>query len=278
MTGVCGYEFHELFHNLWPLAPDEYQALESHILRTGEILDPVIIWKGTKFVVDGHNRLTIADKHGLPFKTKEIAFEDEQHVIAWMREHQTARRNLSADLRLYNMGQVHKYWSEKAAAEGQSHVEAAPTKKTAEAFDVSQSTVLRAVKHAEAVESLAPSVKQKYIEGAIQVSVPDVAKLAAETKPHQAQAVKLVEQGRAKSISHALKQISPDAAEPAKDNSPEAAKASAKKLKVTFEDVELQRSFDALKRMISFMPMKIYRAVRPQCDAILKEMLKHQET
>lgn len=273
MTTDSGYEYHELFHNLWPLAPDEYKALEEHILKTGVVLDPIILWKGTKYIVDGHSRMSIAEKHGLPFKTTELEFENEEHVLAWMREHQVSRRNLRPDVRLYNMGLVHKYWTDKGNAAGESHVVAAPTKKTAVAFGVSEKTVQNAVKHAANVDSLSSNVKTKYLEGELSGTVDEVAKLASLPKPKQAQAAKLVASGQASTLSKAINQVSP----PEPPKKPVSAKTVASKVKVSFSDLEIQRTFDAWKKMMAAMPQKIYRNVETHCAAIYKELVKYQE-
>ena len=52
------------FKKLIPeLSSDEYAQLESNCIADG-IRDKVIIWDS--FIVDGHNRYNIAEKHGFP--------------------------------------------------------------------------------------------------------------------------------------------------------------------------------------------------------------------
>jgi len=80
------------FKKLIPeLSSDEYAQLESNCIADG-IRDKVIIWDS--FIVDGHNRYNIAEKHGLHFETEEIAFDNEEDVKVWIINLQLGRRNL----------------------------------------------------------------------------------------------------------------------------------------------------------------------------------------
>ena len=76
-----------------PLRESEYTQLEQNILSEG-IREPILIWNGT--IIDGHNRYSIAKKHGLNFAVKEMQFDNKDAVIGWMIYNQFGRRNLSA--------------------------------------------------------------------------------------------------------------------------------------------------------------------------------------
>ena len=77
-----------------PLSDDERRQLEKNILQDG-IRDPLVVWQGHGIIVDGHNRHSIATKHGLPFKTREIAFVDRDAVKLWIVQNQFGRRNVN---------------------------------------------------------------------------------------------------------------------------------------------------------------------------------------
>ncbi|MBQ3434733.1 MAG: hypothetical protein IJG24_06795, partial [Selenomonadaceae bacterium] len=77
-----------------PLSDDERRQLEKNILQDG-IRDPLVVWQGHGIIVDGHNRHSIATKHGLPFKTREIAFADRDAVKLWIVQNQFGRRNVN---------------------------------------------------------------------------------------------------------------------------------------------------------------------------------------
>ena len=76
-----------------PLAADELRQLEENILRDG-CRDPLVVWNG--ILIDGHNRHEICTRHGLPFETKEMVFDDRSHAEEWIIRNQFGRRNLPA--------------------------------------------------------------------------------------------------------------------------------------------------------------------------------------
>ena len=75
-----------------PLRESEYTQLEQNILSEG-IREPILTWNGT--IIDGHNRYSIAKKHGLNFAVKEMQFDNKDAAIGWMIYNQFGRRNLS---------------------------------------------------------------------------------------------------------------------------------------------------------------------------------------
>ena len=74
-----------------PLAADELRQLEDNILRDG-CRDPLVLWKG--ILIDGHNRHEICTRHGLPFETVEMVFDDREAAELWMIGNQMGRRNI----------------------------------------------------------------------------------------------------------------------------------------------------------------------------------------
>lgn len=75
-----------------PLTADEYSQLEANCISDG-IRDAILTWNG--FIIDGHNRYEISQKHNLKFNTEEKYFENENDVKEWMILNQFGRRNLS---------------------------------------------------------------------------------------------------------------------------------------------------------------------------------------
>lgn len=75
-----------------PLSVEEFNQLEANCLADG-IRDAIITWNG--FIIDGHNRYEIAQKHGLKFNAESKEFESENDVKEWMINNQFGRRNLS---------------------------------------------------------------------------------------------------------------------------------------------------------------------------------------
>lgn len=75
-----------------PLTPDEFSLLEENVLKDG-ISNPLVLW-GT-YLIDGHNRYKIAQKHGLEYKTVQMDFNDENAAKIWIIKNQFGRRNIS---------------------------------------------------------------------------------------------------------------------------------------------------------------------------------------
>lgn len=83
------FEFQSLIP---PLSDDEFKLLEKSVLTEG-VRDPIITWDGV--IIDGHNRYTICQKHGIRFKTASREFSSRDAAKIWIIENQFGRRNLS---------------------------------------------------------------------------------------------------------------------------------------------------------------------------------------
>lgn len=76
-----------------PLTPEEYAALERSLLAEG-CRDALVLWG--EVLVDGHNRYSICQKHGLPFQTRQSTlFRSMDDVHLWMIEQHLGRRSVS---------------------------------------------------------------------------------------------------------------------------------------------------------------------------------------
>jgi N6-adenosine-specific RNA methylase IME4/transcriptional regulator with XRE-family HTH domain len=92
-VGKKGWSMDTRFkHIIPPLSADEYNQLEQNILRDG-IREPLVMWGDT--LIDGHNRLSIAQKHGIDYKTVSMCFPDDDAAKKWIIINQFGRRNLS---------------------------------------------------------------------------------------------------------------------------------------------------------------------------------------
>ena len=75
---------------------EERRRLEENILSDGLVREPLVLWAGTKILVDGHNRWDIIQRHpDIPYTTIEHEFDNEWDVIAWICRNQLGRRNIS---------------------------------------------------------------------------------------------------------------------------------------------------------------------------------------
>jgi len=102
----------EEFKNLIPaLSAEEYAQLEANILEEG-IREPIITWNG--FIIDGHNRFSIAQRFDVEYRTTSKHFANEESVKEWMILNQFGRRNLSNYQRSVLALELEEVFSKKA--------------------------------------------------------------------------------------------------------------------------------------------------------------------
>ena len=105
-------EIKEELMNLIPaLSVEEYAQLEANILEEG-IREPIITWNG--YIIDGHNRFSIAQRFDLEYKTTSKYFSSEESVKEWMILNQFGRRNLSNYQRSVLALELEEVFSKKA--------------------------------------------------------------------------------------------------------------------------------------------------------------------
>ncbi len=83
----------EIKLTILPLSASEYHLLEQQIISDGEIREPLTIWQETNTLLDGHNRLEIATKHGIEYLTRYLSFDNRDAAITWVINNQLGRRN-----------------------------------------------------------------------------------------------------------------------------------------------------------------------------------------
>lgn len=82
----------ELRDLLPPLTKEELETLEQNLLKDG-CTSPIFTWNG--YIVDGHNRYGICEKHNIEFEEIKLAYESKDDIIQWVIENQLGRRNLT---------------------------------------------------------------------------------------------------------------------------------------------------------------------------------------
>jgi hypothetical protein len=103
----------ERFKDACPsLSEDEFERLESLIVKDGVIFNPILIWNDV--IVDGHNRYNIAKKHKIEFTTNEISFESDEEAIFWIKENAISQRNLNDYQRSVLVLELEDYYKGKA--------------------------------------------------------------------------------------------------------------------------------------------------------------------
>lgn len=159
------------------LLPEEFSQLETNCIQHG-IQDSIKVWNN--YVIDGHNRYEIAQKHKLKFEIEELHFENELKVREWMILNQFGRRNLSNYQRSILALQLEDVFKEKAKEKqiegGKNKVvqisEQAPMERKAitqiaKVAQVSHDTIAK-VKHIE--QKASPEVKAKLNTGEVSIN------------------------------------------------------------------------------------------------------------
>lgn len=106
----------ELRDLLPPLSGDEKRQLEDNLLKIGYVGAPIYIWNG--YIVDGHNRYEICQKHHITYPTEELNLGDsatKTDVMEWMINTQLGRRNLIPAQRLIVLDKFKKRVQAEAA-------------------------------------------------------------------------------------------------------------------------------------------------------------------
>jgi len=91
--GNGGINLNDEFKAFLPPLSDEQQAgLERDILKRG-CLSPLILWNDT--LLDGYHRYDICRRHGIPFNSLALDFDDKTDALFWLFSHHRDRRNMS---------------------------------------------------------------------------------------------------------------------------------------------------------------------------------------
>ena len=90
-----------------PLTDDEFKQLRENIINDGEVYEPICVWNGT--IVDGHNRWKVIQEFpDIPFRIKEMLFDDKWAAFDWMYAKQLGRRNLTDEQRTLLIGKMYE--------------------------------------------------------------------------------------------------------------------------------------------------------------------------
>jgi N6-adenosine-specific RNA methylase IME4 len=157
-----------------PLTNEEFKQLEDNCISEG-IRDSIITWNG--YIIDGHNRYEIAQKHKLAFNVDEKEFESENAVSEWMILNQFGRRNLSNYQRSVLALQLESVFREKAKEKQKESGGAVPQisaeppietrKELAKVANVSHDTIAKV----KVIEAKAPEeVKAKLSTGEVSIN------------------------------------------------------------------------------------------------------------
>lgn len=144
-----------------PLAPEELENLHNSLSADG-CLCPLIVWRETGILIDGHNRHAFLTKHGKDIPLKDVSFYDRKEAMTFAILNQVGRRNVDPDtasmLRglLYNGAKKQQggTGANQHAQKDQSDTSANTAATIAKQTGVSAPTIKRDAKFASALEKL----------------------------------------------------------------------------------------------------------------------------
>lgn len=190
----------EFDHMTPKLTRTEWKTLEENILSDGAVSEPIVIWNG--FIVDGHNRYKILQKHPeIPFETVERNFDNRYAVLAWICKNQIGRRNMNPQNMKYLVGK--RYENERLARGGHRNQKKGEEDQMGQndpldhgtrsmiAKDIgrSESYVKRAYEVSQGVdyaETVSPGFESDYRKGKIQATDQEIAiirKVSPDERP-----------------------------------------------------------------------------------------------
>lgn len=187
----------EEFRSLLPaLTPDQRAGLEASILAEG-VLSPLIVWDETGVLLDGHNRLEIAQREGITFQTRTVKLASRESAVEWIFAHQRDRRNLTPDQLALVMGR-HYNRTKKPCGGKQTpnpDFQDSPTRtsdRLAKEYGVSHDMIERNGKFAAAVDTLRtvdPDIEAKVVTGKGPTRKAVIAAAEAIAEPETAKAL-----------------------------------------------------------------------------------------
>ena len=152
----------ELSSLIPPLDDGELAQLEENILAEG-CRDALVVWDEGKILLDGHNRLRICEKHGLPYRTAEVSLPSREAAADWIDANQLGRRNLTPEQMSLLRGRRYNRLKRQDGGHGDQksvgqNVRPKAAESLAQQHGVDERTIRRDGQFAQAVEELRPHV------------------------------------------------------------------------------------------------------------------------
>lgn len=182
-----------------PLKPEERAQLEENLIKEG-CRDPLVIWNET--ILDGHNRYEICTRRDILYSIEAVDLPDREAAMDWIDRNQVGRRNLSEDNFRLILGRIYNRTKKAQGGTGANQYKqsvpnehiAATKERTAvtlaKEYGVSESTVRRAGKLAEAVEQVEkemPELAEKGRDAVIEKAKEKTSRQNEKPKPKEVQ-------------------------------------------------------------------------------------------
>jgi len=200
---------------------EQLKLLEKQIIEEG-CLDPIIIMQGD-VIVDGHNRYEICRKHKIDFDVVMKSFDSVDDAVQYSRSIHLGRRNLSEQNYTIVLGQYYNHSKRTHGGDSGPLPEGSTAESIADEVGLSESTVKRAGKLAEAFDSVPTTIQDAIKDSSEPVSNSTINKLASMDSTAQSQVARDLRVGNASTIKEAVKTASKTKLKP-EDKSPDAMK------------------------------------------------------
>jgi len=184
-----------------PPSAGEVALLEQQLLTEG-CRDPLLTWAdaGRTFLVDGHTRLTVCQRHRRNFDLKPLALRKREAVLKWIWIHHYGRRNFTPEAESYARGRCFTpqrlgHGGDRRSGEATGH--RVGLKRSAEAvaaqFKVTARTLFRDAAFAAALDRLAavcgPEIRTRILSRTVLLSRGRVLLLAKKDEGEMKQLV-----------------------------------------------------------------------------------------
>ena len=90
-----------------PLTSEERDQLKRNILVHG-VISPLLVWKETGTLIDGHNRYQICRELNMEFPITELSFSDRDAVERFIIHNQLGRRNITPETATILRGKLYE--------------------------------------------------------------------------------------------------------------------------------------------------------------------------
>lgn len=240
-----------------PLSKQEYDELEQSIISEG-CREAIYTWR--RYIVDGHNRYEICQKHNIEPNFKILPLKNREEVIIWICTTQLARRNISDHTKQYLIGKryeiekilgahnangVNQHSKKVVRPQNGTEPKYEPTsirtrEKLGKEYNVAPNTIQRYGEYSRAVDhikEISPKTADKILDGDLPIAINDMVVFSKQPeKEIKAFCEKVADYPQRSIPSLVVKEMLPT------------------KKKAVKADVSLPSNYGAIKKMPSYDP------------------------
>ena len=203
MENFQEYTVHPLAHLFPPLSPEQFEALVASIMALG-LLDPITVWQGQ--IIDGLHRLRACREAGVEPRYEYL--DDEADPVTYVIAKNGTGREMDESQRAVVAHELSR-WSTpgrpRGGDENRSDVNSYTQAEAAKALRVGRTMVSYAKRVLSEDGPAVPELRQAVREWRIKIS--DAARVAKRPAEIQHRALDLLEEGEAKTITDAVRQV-----------------------------------------------------------------------